>query len=604
MKPTKIIWQIFPANLFILFFAIIAVTWFSCASIESFFLKQAQDSLESRSHLVALRVGELAEVDNFEAMRKYVVKGGRVAGTRITVISKTGDVLADSNERPELMNNHSSRPEVQDAMKGKTGSSLRFSATVQDTLLYVAIPLQIERRTGYATTIIIRSSYSVASVYETIRTIKQKVALSSLGIIIFAILITLFISRNISRPLEELRIWAKRFTEGDFNHSRQELNSSNASREVVSLAKTMNVMGEAINEKIVTINNHRNQLTTVFSSMRESLIAIDAEERIIAINDAAITLFDCQTPLREDSSIHELTRNLELLKNVDYVMKEGHPIETEIELFNEGGGASYLQANIVCLQDSRHDTNGVLIVLNDITHLRHLENVRKDFVANVSHELRTPITVIQGYTETLLDGAVHNPDDAKNFLGIVLRQSNRLSAIIEDLLALSRIEQNIEANNIVFEEEELCCVLGAALQTCQLSASKKDIRLALKCAKDIQLPVNAALIEQAIVNLVVNAVRYSPEGSEIVVETTHHKDSGTVSIAVCDTGCGISADHLPRLFERFYRSDKARSRNVGGTGLGLAIVKHIAQAHGGTVDVASIEGEGTSFTITLPRVTV
>ena len=244
---------------------------------------------------------------------------------------------------------------------------------------------------------------------------------------------------------------------------------------------------------------------------------------------------------------------------------------------------------------------GVLVVMNDVTKLRRLENVRQDFVANVSHELRTPITAIRGYVETLLDGALDIRKDAVKFLNIVLHHSERLSAIIDDLLSLSRIEVETEERDIVREQGQLLPVLEAAIDSCRLDADKKNIRINVDCSESLRLPMNTTLLEQAVINLLVNSIKYSENDTEIDVSAAEVEGGKgrLVEIAVEDMGCGIARDHLPRLFERFYRSDQARSRELGGTGLGLAIVKHITQAHDGTVKVESVVGEGSTFTLIL-----
>jgi two-component system phosphate regulon sensor histidine kinase PhoR len=257
-----------------------------------------------------------------------------------------------------------------------------------------------------------------------------------------------------------------------------------------------------------------------------------------------------------------------------------------------------LQVNGTSLRDAQGRSIGAVIVLNDVSRLRQLESMRRDFAANVSHELKTPITSIKGFVETLLDGALQDPHDAERFLRIVARQADRLNAIIEDLLSLSRVEKDAEAAEIALSMADLRPVLESALDDCKSKASLRGIRLAFDCAAEVVARINPPLLEQAVMNLLDNAVKYSEPGGD--VHLLVQAAAGEVSIRVRDHGCGIAPEHLPRLFERFYRVDKARSRKQGGTGLGLAIVKHIVLAHRGRVTVESEPGAGSTFCIHLP----
>ncbi len=245
-----------------------------------------------------------------------------------------------------------------------------------------------------------------------------------------------------------------------------------------------------------------------------------------------------------------------------------------------------------------------MIVLNDVTHFRHLENIRRDFVANVSHELKTPTASIRGFVETLLDGAIDNRDDARRFLTIIARQAERLEAIIEDLLALSRIERIEESSDLPLETIDLADLIAAAIGSCQLRAEERQITVLVDCDPGVRVSVNPPLLEQALINLIDNAIKYSDVGRTVRVRVSSEEGpqpSGEqIVIAVIDQGCGIGEQFLPRIFERFYRVDRARSRKLGGTGLGLSIVKHIVQAHGGSVDVVSTQGVGSIFSVHLP----
>jgi two-component system, OmpR family, phosphate regulon sensor histidine kinase PhoR len=336
----------------------------------------------------------------------------------------------------------------------------------------------------------------------------------------------------------------------------------------------------------------------VFSSMIEGVLAFDTEERLININTSAARMLSIQPERALGKSIVEIIRNVGLQRFVEETLVSGKPIEGYITIL-EGQQERFLQSHGSLLRDQAGRVLGVLVVLNDVTELRKLETVRRDFVANVSHELKTPITSIKGFVETLLDGAIQDKDDTLRFLGIISRQADRLNSIIEDLLSLSRIEQGAEKEQIEFAETALHDVLSSAVQSCQVDAEAKSMTLLLDCPPLLRAEVNSALLEQAIVNLVNNAMKYSEDGKRVWVHAAL-QDDDNLSVIVRDEGYGIEAEHLPRLFERFYRIDKARSRTMGGTGLGLAIVKHIVQAHHGQIEVSSSPGAGSTFIIRLP----
>jgi two-component system phosphate regulon sensor histidine kinase PhoR len=335
--------------------------------------------------------------------------------------------------------------------------------------------------------------------------------------------------------------------------------------------------------------------------MVESVIAVDSDERVISMNTAAARLLGVERDSAKGRVIQEMLRNADLQQQIKEVIKTGVSMENEIGLL-DGGGQKFLQTNIVSLYDEKKNSLGVLVVMNDVTKLRRLENVRRDFVANVSHELRTPVTSIRGYVETLLDGAIDNRADSIKFLQTVLRQAERLSDIIEDLLVLSRIEQEADHGQIKLETGDLCRVFDVAVETCQKMAEEQGVSILPECPASIRLRMNDTLLEQALVNLLINAIKYSRKGDSISISARLEEEVGdtVVKVRIKDTGIGIASNHLPRLFERFYRSDKGRGRQHGGTGLGLAIVKHIVLAHNGRVEVTSELNVGSTFTITLP----
>jgi len=342
----------------------------------------------------------------------------------------------------------------------------------------------------------------------------------------------------------------------------------------------------------------RNELEAVLANMVEAVITVDQDERIIRCNTAAAKLFGIAPEQISVRSIQEMIRNASIQRFVKKTFEAEGPHEDVLVLNFEQ--EQFLHVHGALLQREQGQSPEALFVFHDITRLKQLENIRREFVANVSHELRTPITSIVGFVETLQDGAIHDPENAKKFLKIIEKNAQRLNSIITDLLTLSRIEQGNEQEQIVLRRVRLKDVLESVILVCENRAEEHQVQLHLECPAGLWGNVNAPLLEQAIVNLVDNAIKYSDPGSSILLKA--ETKGQEMRIAVQDSGCGIPPEHLPRLFERFYRVDKARSRKLGGTGLGLAIVKHITNVHQGRVEVESTPGAGSAFSIILPGV--
>jgi len=341
------------------------------------------------------------------------------------------------------------------------------------------------------------------------------------------------------------------------------------------------------------------ELKAVFANMVEAVILVDETWKIRNLNQAAARLLNLELRKVEGKHFSEVIKNQDMHRFIKLVMQSEEPIEKEIVLLNNDNEQLYLQTHGVLIQEKNLKKSRVLIVFNDVTKLRRLESIRSDFVANVSHELKTPITTIKGFVETLRDGPVDEPDERKHFLDIILKNANRLNSIVEDLLTLSRVEEEDRNAQIILQSEPVAKPLVAAIEACSLKAFEKGIRIVFDCPEDIKARINSPLLEQAVTNLIVNSIKYSEENTTVILRGRTSQTH--VIITVKDHGIGIAEEHLPRLFERFYRSDKARSRKLGGTGLGLAIVKHIVSAHNGKVKVKSKVGEGTTFTIKIPH---
>jgi two-component system, OmpR family, phosphate regulon sensor histidine kinase PhoR len=398
---------------------------------------------------------------------------------------------------------------------------------------------------------------------------------------------------RLNTVINQIRTGAERFASGDLGHQIEVPESE----ELGGLAHSLNRMALQINEKMQRITEQGQEQQAVLASMVEAVLAIDRDERIISMNHAAADLLDINPDEAIGRRIQEVIRNAQVHRFVSRTLASSVTVEGDIILPMEEG-EKYLQAHGTVWRDEGGTSLGAIVVIHDVTRLKKLENVRRDFVANVSHELKTPITSIKGFVETLRDGGVTDPSEQEHFLGIIARQADRLHSIIEDLLRLSRIEQDGDRGQIELATHKVREVLEMAVADCVARAAERNAQVNLACPAEITARINGQLIEQAVVNLLDNAIKYSDVSKPVCLEA--HVEQGVLTIQVKDQGCGIPAEHLPRIFERFYRVDKARSRKQGGTGLGLAIVKHIAQAHKGSVGVQSVMGKGSVFTIRVP----
>jgi signal transduction histidine kinase len=464
----RLLWQIYPAYLLITGLSLLAVGWYASREARQFYLARTAEDLAARAWLVEPGVRARLLAADLGAVDALCKELGRSAATRITVILPGGRVAGDSEESPAAMGSHADRPEVAAVFAGAGGSSTRYSATLHEDMMYVAVPV---RHGSLPALAVVRTAIPLTHVDRALRIIYLQIGLGGLAVAVLAAVVGLVVYRRLSRPLEEIRRGAERLARGELSARL----AVSAAGEAGRLAESLNQMAE---------------------------------------------------------------------------------------------------------------------------RLRRLETVRQEFVANVSHELKTPITSIKGFVETLQDGAVADPQEARRFLDIVAKHADRLDSIIRDLLLLSHLEQDAGQAALELESVQLREVLRAAVEVCAAKAAAKKISVYLECPVDFPVRLNPPLVEQAAVNLIDNAIKYSAEGGPVWVGGARAGAEAVVSVR--DRGCGIEPEHLPRLGERFYRVDKARSRQLGGTGLGLAIVKHIARAHGGRLTVESAPGQGSAFHLHLP----
>ena len=596
-KKTKLIWRIFPSFLVITLLSLTVEAWYSTSYFKNFFLETSQRELMVKASLMQDRFARALYVDGLSSQHidSLCKNLGEQIQTRITVILHSGEVIGDSFARVETMENHRKRPEIKAALSGEKSMAVRYSPTLDKNMMYLALPI-VYNRSEFA---VIRTAVSISDIDAKIEAMRNSIALVLVLTTMAAALASLYVSRRITKPVEQMRQGAQAFSKGNLTNRL----SYPDTEELSQLAGAMNFMASELNKKIMDVRNRSRELEAVHTSMEEGVIAINGQEQIITINKAAAKIFDFSPETLKTKHVLEVARNYDLQVFIKKALATAEPVEDDIVI--DADERMVLNIHSTALYDTHDKRMGTLIIFRDITRIRLLETMHKDFAANVSHELKTPLTTIKGFIETLLQmtadssGAPDQESAAQysRFLGIIEKNVNRMVRLIDDLLALSRLER-LKGTDIQLETHSLADSIQKVVRFCADRAQARGVTMEVHCPDAIAGLVDPTLMEQAVFNLVDNAIKYSGEGACITIHV--ELKAPNIEIQVKDTGQGIDAAHLPKIFNRFYRVDKGRSRDQGGTGLGLAIVKHIVQYHNGRIEVESRRGKGTCFTMTIP----
>jgi two-component system phosphate regulon sensor histidine kinase PhoR len=566
--------KIFGGYFLVVFLLSAVVLLFSFRTIRSHYLNTLTEDLKRLAQTLKERVIPYIEEGRFQELDSFSKELGKTIRIRITIVNPEGVVLADSDQDPGRMENHKYRPEIFRALQGEVGKSIRLSPTIKEEMLYVGLPLE----KGGKILGVIRTSLFLKDINRLLSDLKAKIALVVAVMMVFVLLLALLFSQSVSRPIKKVIAASRGVASGDFS-KRVVLKSKDELRD---LAESFNAMTSELRTFFTELTNQKEELNSIISSIQEGLLVVDKSGKILLGNDRMKKI--AENELIEGRFYWEVVRGSKFDELMNRVKeKKGSSFE-EVEL-NEKiylSSATYLGSQEL-----------TVVTFHDLTEMKKLEKIKKDFVVNVTHELRTPLTAIKGFVETMEEEV---DKEKQNYLKIIKRNTDRLIRIVEDLLTLTAIE---EKEGLVEREElNLKELAENILKIFEQRAGEKN--LYLKLVADEKLPLIHAdyfRLEQMFVNLVDNALKHTEKGGVTIVLKARENE---IAIEVQDTGIGISREHLPRIFERFYTVDKSRSRKLGGTGLGLSIVKHIVLLHGGAIEVKSDVGQGTKFIVTLP----
>jgi len=518
------------------------------------------------------------------ALREWLTRMAS-SGVRVTVITSDGLVLADSQSDPQTMENHAERPEIREALANGDGLSVRHSVSINRDLLYYAARFSMPS----GPPIVLRFAVPLPTVNDEVWAFRRRFWLSSVVMLLVTGMASLLISRTFSRRVERLRSFSRRVAEGDF----RPIDAHRSGDALEALAVSLNDSATRLDRAMRTLREERNLSAAILGSMVEGVAVVNSAERLLFANEGFAGILELDSPPQPGRSLLEVVRQTELIEAVRDVLKGAPRVEAEIVTGTLR--QRFFAATVASVKAT--ENSGAVVVLHDITDLRKLERVRRDFVANVSHEFKTPLTAIQGFAETLLAGAMDDPQHRVRFLQIILEHSRRLARLTDDLLELSKMD----ADRLALEVDRLSAsqLVQSCVETTQRVANEKHLRVSINLPQSLpDVAADRRRVAEVLQNLLDNAIQYTPSGGEIVVSAS--AGGQEVTFTVSDTGIGIPQVDRPRIFGRFYRVDVARSREVGGTGLGLSIAKHLVEAHGGRIWVESEVGRGSQFHFTVP----
>lgn len=588
----KKLWLKIGLSFFILFFVVmVMVGIFSGELMKSTYLNMKENQLEDDAKIL-LQTTNIEHLDldqNAAEIQKTLDPLSDEIDARITVIDSQGDVVADTKKDPENLDNHMNRPEVADILeKGENvGISIRESDSLGYSMLYVAVPVKHQNKTDD----VLRISISLESVDTAVAKLWGNLALIfGIALIIIAG-ISVFIARKITKPVREIIEVSTDLA----NHKYDSRIHGKVSGELQDLSISVNMLAESLETQMFEIKQNEQRLNAIVQNLVSGVMLINADKQVIMTNRTMYQILG-ETEIT-GKPFYEVIKSFALSQLIDATFETKTMQQKEIILYFPR--EMILDASVSPILAEDGEITGIILLLHDITQIRHLENVRSEFVTNVSHELKTPVTALKGFAETLLDGAMYDETLLKKFLTIIKEESDRLHRLIMDILALSRIEQNPVTKDV--ETVDVDDVIEQSVRTIFELATEKNIQVSApeKTIPPVIIETNRDQLQQILINLLSNAINYTPVDGKVEVKLMERESE--VIIEVTDNGIGIPAKDIDRVFERFYRVDKARSRHSGGTGLGLSIVKHLVENCGGRIEVESQEEVGSTFRVTLPK---